>query len=227
MNKTDFFITGTDTGIGKTLVSCALIHALRQKGRSAIGMKPIAAGAENTPPGLRNEDALALINASNTDIDYRLINPICYKPAIAPHIAAHILKEKITTRPILSAYHQLKQHADTVIIEGAGGWFVPMNENSTLADLVIELELPVILVVGIRLGCLNHALLSQCAIQQAGVKFSGWVANIIDSQMPHIEENISYLENHLAAPRLATIPHQETPDYQFSSQFIDLNKIIH
>jgi len=205
-----FFITGTDTGVGKTLISCAIIHELIQQGHQVIGMKPVAAGAEQSLNGLRNEDALELMNASYSTLDYKLINPYCYEEAIAPHIAADLTKLPIDLKHILSHYQELRKHADMIIVEGAGGWLVPINAQQTLADLAIMLDLPVILVVGIRLGCLNHALLTQHAIKDSGLPLAGWVANIIDPDNPTIKENISYLTKHIESPLLGITPYQAT-----------------
>ena len=222
MSNNGFFITGTDTGVGKTLVSCSLIHKLQQQGHRVVGMKPVAAGAEPTEDGLRNEDALQMITASNTSLSYEAINPYCYQSPIAPHIAADEEKRPIEISVLLERYQDLKQQADCVIVEGAGGWLVPINENETLANLAVALQLPVILVVGIRLGCLNHALLSQAAIEQSGLPLAGWVANIIDPTNTKVNQNIDYLKNSLKCPHLGTLPYQTNPDARELAESLSL-----
>ena len=163
-----------------------------------------------------------MIAASQTNLPYALINPCCYEPPIAPHIAADLCNQKINIKDIISSYQQLRAQSDVVIIEGAGGWLVPINQQQTLENLAIQLQLPIILVVGIRLGCLNHALLTQQAIKQSGLTLAGWVANIITPDMPYIKENIHHLELTIQAPLLGTVYHQTPPDYAHSSQFISL-----
>ena len=185
-------------------------------------MKPVAAGAESTENGLRNEDALQMITASNTSLSYEAINPYCYQSPIAPHIAADEEKRPIEISVLLERYQDLKQQADCVIVEGAGGWLVPINENETLANLAVALQLPVILVVGIRLGCLNHALLSQAAIEQSGLPLAGWVANIIDPTNTKVNQNIDYLKNSLKCPHLGTLPYQTNPDARELAESLSL-----
>ena len=222
MSAHGYFITGTDTGIGKTLISCALIYKLRKQNVKTIGMKPIAAGADLTSQGLRNEDALMMIQAAQTSLPYELINPTCYAEPIAPHIAAKMSNHPINVETILKSYKQLQQEAEIIIVEGAGGWFVPLNDEQTLATLACDLTLPVILVVGMRLGCLNHALLTQHAIKSSGLTLAGWVANIIDPDMQHKDENIAYLTQHIHAPLLGRINFQENPCYMKTSESLRL-----
>ncbi len=207
-----FFITGTDTGVGKTVVAAALIHRLAETGRRVAGMKPVAAGCLRSPEGWRNDDALQLLAAGNIPLRYEEVNPFALPAAIAPHLAAREAGVKLSVAALYAHYAQLAARAESVIVEGAGGWRVPLNEQESFADLAVALKLPVILVVGIRLGCLNHALLSGEAITRSGVRLAGWVANIIDPTMERILENIAALETRLAAPRLATFPHLAHPD---------------
>ena len=155
-----YFITGTDTGAGKTVVSLALMHALQVQGKSVAGMKPVSAGCITTETGLRNDDAVQLQNASSVKLSYDVVNPYAYEPAIAPHIAAQAIGEHIALDKITTCYRQIASEVDIVIVEGAGGWLVPINDRETMADIARQLGLPVILVVGMRLGCLNHALLT-------------------------------------------------------------------
>lgn len=197
-----FFVTGTDTGIGKTTVSCALLHAFAAQGHKVIGMKPIAAGSENG----KWLDVEHLLAASNVSVSRQQINPYAFDLPISPHIAAQQSGTEIDLSVIHLAYQQLSEKADLVIVEGAGGFLVPINEKQNGADLVKTLNLPVILVVGMRLGCLNHALLTAQAIQAVGLTLAGWVANCIDPQMRVVAENIATLEQRLDCPLLGILP---------------------
>ena len=200
-----FFITGTDTAVGKTLVAAALTRALVAGGRRVVVMKPVASGAEQTAEGLRSADALELIAAANVSAPYEWVNPYCFLPAISPHIAAHESGVVIDLAPIRARFDALAGHADIVVVEGAGGWLAPITESAAMADLAMTLELPVILVVGLRLGCLNHALLTHESILARGAGFAGWVANGIDPAMERLPENLATLVRRLGQP-LATIP---------------------
>lgn len=200
------FVTGTDTEVGKTVISVGLIELFKQQGLSVAGMKPIASGCENTDEGLRNDDALALQQHANVDLAYELMNPYAFEPAIAPHIAAQQTATNIDINVLKNSYEQIQAQADTVIVEGAGGWLVPLNQTQTMADLAIALNLPVVLVVGIRLGCINHALLSVKAIQQSGLPLLGWVANHVD-QRSESDDIINTLKQNINEPCLGEIPH--------------------
>jgi len=202
-----FFITGTDTGVGKTLVSCALLAAIAAHGMKAVGMKPVAAGAEQAAEGWRNEDVIALRAASNVDAPPDEVNPYCFAPPIAPHLAAREAGVVIDHAVIAHSYAALTRRADVVVVEGAGGFLVPLAPRYDMAELGRRLGLPVILVVGIRLGCLNHALLTAAAIDARGLRFAGWVANHLESDMPRAEENLRTLEAELKAPLLGRVPH--------------------
>jgi len=171
------FITGTDTEIGKTFVSSLLIKILVEEGLQVVGMKPIASGARIIDGSLKNEDALSLMQASNVDADYKNINPYIFEQAIAPHIAAEQVGIEIDLEEIKNNFVQLKNKSDVVVVEGVGGWYAPLSDSTTVADLAETLALPIILVVGLRLGCLNHALLTAQAIRQSGLPVAGWVAN--------------------------------------------------
>jgi dethiobiotin synthetase len=201
-----YFITGTDTGVGKTLVSLALMHALQAQGKNVAGMKPVSAGCLKTKNGLRNDDAVQLQKASSIELPYDIINPYAYEPPIAPHIAAHQLGDQISINKIEDCFNPIASQSDLVIVEGAGGWLVPINENETMADIAVRLNLPVVLVVGMRLGCLNHALLTVESIQNNGGKLAGWVANQIPPNMDKSAENIDSLEHRISAPLLGLIP---------------------
>ncbi|MEO8410747.1 MAG: dethiobiotin synthase [Propionivibrio sp.] len=204
-----WFVTGTDTEVGKTFVTCALLHALRAAGRRAIGMKPVAAGVNEA--GL-NDDVEALIAAAATSAPRELISPYLFAPPIAPHIAAAEAGRAIDIESIVAACTQLRGMADTVLVEGVGGFCVPLGPEHDAADLAERLALPVILVVGMRLGCINHALLTQQAIAARGLKLAGWVANRIDPQMARFEENLAALKTRLPAPLLGVVPANSTPE---------------
>ena len=198
-----FFVTGTDTGVGKTHVVCALLHATRQRGFTAVGMKPVAAGVEADG---RNEDVVRLLAASSVTPPPEWANPFLYAPAIAPHIAAREAGRPIDIAAIRRAFERLRTLADMVWVEGVGGFRVPLDEKRDTADLARALALPVILVVGMRLGCLNHALLTVSAIRQQGLTLAGWVINRVDPHMSRYEENLDTLKAMLPAPFLGELP---------------------
>lgn len=205
------FIAGTDTGIGKTFVSCALLHALRQTGLRASGMKPVASGCERTPQGLRNEDALTLIAASDPQPAYDACNPYAFEPAIAPHLAAADAGMDIRLARIESAYAQIAMDAECVVVEGVGGWMVPLSESLDAGAIPRALKLPVILVVGLRLGCINHARLSARAIAADRRELLGWVGNRVDPAMERADDNLETLRRLLPAPCLGVLPHGIEP----------------
>jgi dethiobiotin synthetase len=209
---TSMFVTGTDTGIGKTTASCTLLHALRAHGLRAVGMKPLASGSEATPDGLRNEDALALLAASDPKPDYADLNPYALPLPLAPELAALDAGIEVALAPMLAAYARLSAQADAVVVEGVGGWAAPLATDLHQADLVRALDLPVILVVGLRLGCLNHAYLSVRAIQADGCRLAGWIGNGIDPGMDCIDENRGLLAARIPAPCLGWLPWQARPD---------------
>jgi dethiobiotin synthetase len=200
------FITGTDTGVGKTLVSVSFVKALVRHGLRVAVMKPIASGSEHTPAGLRNGDALALAEASNVIVPYAAINPYCYEPAISPHIAAEEAKIAVDVGVIKSRFEALAGSADFVVVEGAGGWYAPISKTQSMADLPKSLGIPALLVVGMRLGCLNHALLTKQAIEASGVELAGWVANAIDPKLERAAQNLASLERMLGSEPLAVFP---------------------
>lgn len=204
-----FFVTGTDTNVGKTLISCALLHGFSVQGKRVVGMKPVASGCNAKE---QNDDALQLRAAGNVAVSYGQINPYCFLPAIAPHIAAQRAGVEIQFSRITASYQELAAQADVVIVEGAGGFLVPLNAQQDSANLVRELNLPVILVVGMRLGCLNHALLTVEAIVTRGLTLAGWVANLIEPDMTMCEENIAALQQRISAPLLGVVPYDAKPD---------------
>jgi dethiobiotin synthetase len=209
MNK-GFFITGTDTDAGKTWISLGIVEALKQQGKKVGVMKPVSAGCEKTDQGLRNQDALLLQQHSNVELDYDSINPYAFEPAIAPHLAAASQGIRIDIETLYQQLQTIEQQSDCIVVEGAGGWLVPLNDFQTMADLAKRLQLPVILVVGMRLGCLNHALLSVAAIRATGLPLVGWIANQVSAEMDCLNENIATLQQMIDAPMLGQIPHLET-----------------
>jgi len=206
------FVTGTDTGIGKTVVSAALLAALNRAGGRAVGMKPVASGCRQTVHGWRNDDALALMAQSAGAADYALVNPYAFADAIAPHLAARAAGVEIRLDPILGAFAALCTNADCLVVEGVGGWAVPFSPTLMQRQLVQALKLPVVLVVGLRLGCINHALLSARAIAADGCRLIGWIGNRIDPEMERSQENLSTLQERLTAPCLGVLPFAQSPD---------------
>ncbi|MBV8341083.1 MAG: dethiobiotin synthase [Gammaproteobacteria bacterium] len=207
MSARGIFITGTDTGAGKTVIACGLVRALRARGERVAVMKPVASGARRTAAGLRNDDALALIEAAGTAAAYENVNPYCFEPPIAPHIAAKEAKVTVDLGMIGAKFTTLSTDADWILVEGAGGWLAPVNDRETMADVARHLELPALLVVGLKLGCLNHAQLSRVGIEARGGSFAGWIANAIDPEMPRRGENLAALAMLLGEPPLEAVPH--------------------
>lgn len=203
-----YFVTGTDTDAGKTSVAAGLLFAVKQQQFSTLAMKPIASGCAVTAQGLRNSDALALMAHSTVKLPYSQVNPYAFAPAIAPHIAAQEAGVELCVTDLdQAAQVVLLQQADFTLIEGAGGWRVPISTTEFLSDLAIALKLPVILVVGVKLGCINHALLTAQAIQSDGLELAGWVANVVDPHCARLTENLATLKQQMLAPCLATVPY--------------------
>ena len=206
--KFSCFVTGTDTGVGKTLVSSALLHGLSAAGLKTVGMKPLAAGAELRDGVLFNDDVAQLSAASSVQVPQELIVPFLLREPAAPHIAASLEHIAIDPSRLFSAYAQLADQAEAVVVEGVGGFRVPLTDDFDTADLAEKLQLDVILVVGLRLGCLNHALLTAEVIAARGLHLAGWVANEIDPAMPHQAANVQALRQRLAAPLIGVVPYQ-------------------
>lgn len=204
-----YFITGTDTEVGKTWCTLGLMVSLQQQGKTVVAMKPVASGCEPTAAGLRNDDALRLQAQASFPLPYDSVNPYAFEPAIAPHIAAVQSNRRIDIQTIKNNVDRLKQHADLVVVEGVGGWRVPLNEAESVADLANALDLPVILVVGLKLGCINHALLSAEAIRAAGCELYGWIANTVSPDMAAAEQNIQAVATRIGAPLLGVVPYQQ------------------
>ena len=208
MSPRGFFITGTDTDVGKTRVAAGLMTALCARGLRVVGMKPVSCGGIETEAGILNEDVLILQqHGSDPSLPRTLMNRYAFSQPVAPHLAAAMQHDTIDIGVIVDDLHRLEGLADVIVLEGAGGWEVPISDSETMADIARACELPVILVVGIRLGCLNHALLSSRAIADTGLPFAGWIANLIDLDARAVDENIATLQKRIPAPLLGIIPH--------------------
>lgn len=223
-----FFITGTDTDSGKTYTSCKILSAAKARGMSTAAIKPVAAGVSKTSQGLQNDDVLALAEQCTIALALSDINPVCFTDPIAPHIAA--AKEGVSLDAgniAVQCQKVIEMNADLTLVEGAGGWKVPLSNTETMADIARILQLPVILVVGMRLGCLNHALLSAQSILADGVHLAGWIANQLDPAMPVYQENLSTLISLMPAPMLAEIPWHDSMSPAIEvGEFIALEKIL-
>ncbi|HID44300.1 MAG TPA: dethiobiotin synthase [Chromatiaceae bacterium] len=217
-----YFITGTDTDCGKTLVTLGFMQLCLERGLKTAGMKPVAAGALLTHEGLLNPDALAIQGLSNPPLSYSAVNPYCYEPAVAPHLAAKMADQHIDLDIIRQQYDQLSASHEAVVVEGAGGWKVPLNSEHDMADLCQRLELPVVLVVGLRLGCINHALLSVEAILCSGQPLLGWIANHVDANMALAEDNIQTLKQRIKAPLLGRIPRLDQVSAETIATYLSL-----
>lgn len=219
------FVTGTDTEVGKTLISSAMLHALVRQGVRACGMKPVAAGAALRDDVLRNEDADQLIAAGNISLPSFVTTPYMFKEATAPHIAAAIDGVTIEGNTIMLAYQEVVASADAIVVEGVGGFCVPLNIGFDTADLAQHLALPVVLVVGVRLGCINHALLTVEAIAARGLPLAGWVANMLDPTMKFADENIEALTQRIAAPLLGRLPRLPQPSATIAAEHLNFTHL--
>jgi dethiobiotin synthetase len=217
-----FYVTGTDTGIGKTRSSAALLHALRARGLRAVGMKPVASGCDRVDGEWKNADALALIEASDPRPAYADCNPYALPLPLAPELAARDAGIDVELRSILDAHARLAASADAVVVEGVGGWAAPLSPTLMQADVVRALDVPVVLVVGLRLGCLNHALLGARAIAADGCRLAGWIANGIDPGMDAIEDNIAMLRERLPAPCWGRLPFDPAAEAAASSRLLQI-----
>ena len=227
MSRHVFFIAGTDTDVGKTTVAAGLLLSANRRGLSTAATKPVAAGCKVTPEGLRNDDALKLQAAMSLPLSYEQVNPVAFEPPIAPHIAAGYVGRRVAVSQLAGFCRGLlMQRADFTLIEGAGGWRVPLNPRETMADLVRELNTPVILVVGMKLGCINHALLTVEAIQRDGLTLAGWVANFHSGSMVAQEENLTALRDRIPAPCLGEVPQLSPATAEAVSDHINLDLVI-
>ncbi len=221
-----FFITGTDTDAGKTLIATALLHLAHASGLSTLGLKPVAAGCARVQGQWMNEDARQLMRASSGNPNYATVNPVALREPLAPHIAAEREDRQLCVAELLQHCQPLLDTADFVVLEGAGGWLVPLNATESMADLATGLGCPVILVVGLRLGCINHALLTAAAIAAAGLPLAGWVANQIDPDMAVAAANIETLRERLNAPLLGCVPYLATPSPMLAAKYLALPELL-
>ena len=217
-----YFITGTDTEVGKTYVTRLLLRQLAAQGLACAALKPVASGASVTPEGLRNDDALQLRQAASVKLPYEDINPYCFAPPIAPHLAAAQADAVIDLQHIAGIAQRVAAQVEILLVEGVGGWYVPLGTQTSVADLALRLAYPVILVVGMRLGCLNHALLSARAIEDTGLPLAGWIANPVDPDMAAFEDNLAALKTRIDAPCLGTLVRDASLDLRCNARAIRL-----
>lgn len=221
----NYFVTGTDTEVGKSFITAAILAKLATQNLKTLGFKPIAAGCEMTPDGLRNEDGLLLQQASSVDVPYELVNPVAFEPPVAPHLAAQQINQVIDTDVLTKTLDALRvMNLDLLMVEGAGGWRLPLGQGRYLSHWCAEHKLPVILVVGIKLGCLNHAVLTAEAIERDGLTIAGWVANHHEDNMPLRSENIESLKSLINAPMLGEVPKVET--HEQAGDYLDLSFVL-
>ncbi|MGE0971301.1 dethiobiotin synthase [Klebsiella sp. WOUb02] len=221
-----YFVTGTDTEVGKTVSSCALLQAANLRGRKSAGYKPVASGSELTEQGLRNDDALALQRHSRVALSYEQVNPFAFAEPTSPHIISADEGRPITVAALSAGLRELEKQADWLLVEGAGGWFTPLSETLSFADWVQEERLPVILVVGIKLGCINHALLTAQAVRQAGLPLAGWIANDVQPPGKRHREYLATLKRLLPAPMLGEIPWlEEASPREDLGRYLDLSAL--
>lgn len=217
-----WFVTGTDTGVGKTVAATALVYRLRAAGQRTAGMKPVASGCERTPEGLRNEDALALQAASDPHPDYADVNPYALEIPTAPQLAARAMGARVALPVLLAAHARLAARADAVVVEGAGGWLAPMDEGLDQSAFARAIAAPVLLVVGLRLGCLSHARLTARAIRDDGCAFAGWIGSSVDPDFAEREDYLAMLRDALPAPCLGVLPHAPGADPTRMAQRLSL-----
>ena len=211
-----YFITGTDTNVGKTWATIAIMQYFKNRGKSVLGMKPVASGCFMHEGQLKNSDALMIQDHASLLLDYHLINPYAYEQAVSPHIAG--VHNPVNFDKLLMGFEQLKNLVEVVVVEGAGGWYSPLHQHHSVSDLAKILNVPVILVVAIRLGCINHASLTQLAINQSGLDFAGWIAVATDPDMLCAEQNILTLKDRMDVPLLGVLPYRKQPDFNFFAE---------
>lgn len=219
-----YFVTGTDTEVGKTVASCALLQAANLRGLRSAGYKPVASGSEMTTLGLRNSDALALQHHSRLEMDYKTVNPYTFAEPTSPHIVSADLGEPIEAQVMSAGLRTLEAQAEWLLVEGAGGWFTPLSETLTFADWLVQEQLPVILVVGVKLGCINHAMLTAQAVRQAGLTLAGWIANDVVKPGKRHAEYMATLRRVMQAPLIGEIPwFAHAPEKEKTGHYLDLN----
>lgn len=221
-----FFVTGTDTDVGKTFIACALLYQAQTQGWSTLGIKPIAAGCDEKDGQLYNSDAEMLRHYTSIELDYKQTNPVALREPIAPHIAAEKINLALSASQLSQHCQSLEALADILLVEGAGGWLVPINSQETLADLARLLKRPVILVVGLKLGCINHSLLTINAIKACGLRIAGWVANTIDHDMLVVEDNINALTQRISAPCLGVVPFDHEHSIERAASYLNIEPLL-
>jgi dethiobiotin synthetase len=226
MQQQRWFITGTDTEVGKTVATCAFLQAAAAAGFTTAGYKPVASGSEMTALGLRNSDALALQANSSVSLDYRQVNPCTFLQPTSPHIVSELEGRPIALETLSQGLRQLEPLADWVVVEGAGGWFTPLNATQTFADWVAQEQLPVILVVGMRLGCINHALLTAQAVRHSGLTLAGWIANDVEETGKHHQAYVATLKRMLPAPMLGEIPYLQAHEFADHGRYLTLDALL-
>ena len=220
MNTQGYFITGTDTDVGKTCATIALMRYFKRQGKTVLGMKPVASGCTLQADELKNADALLIQENASVKVDYQLINPYAYELPVSPHIAG--VHNPVKLAIIVERFNSLKALAEVIIVEGAGGWYVPLNAQDDISDLASALGLPVILVVGLRLGCINHAKLSYQAIQLSGIACVGWIAVCVDPDLLNRDENIQTITAALPVPLIGVLPYQDELDFELLADQLTL-----
>ncbi|MDH5547346.1 MAG: dethiobiotin synthase [Gammaproteobacteria bacterium] len=221
-----YFITGTDTNIGKSIVAASLIHAMAQRGLKVAGMKPVSTGCFETENGLRNEDAELMMKYSNVELSYETVNPYAYLPPVSPHLAAKKVGQRIELDKITRIFSGISQVSDCVIVEGVGGWLVPLNDTETVEDLAVAMQLPLIVVIGTRLGCINHAMLTIDRIQKTGLEVAGWVANIMDRNIDYLPDVIDSLRLRISAPLVGIIPPYRMINPERAADHLSIQRIL-
>ncbi|MFZ7096034.1 dethiobiotin synthase [Luteimonas dalianensis] len=225
MSAASLFVTGTDTGVGKTLASAALLHALRARGLRAVGMKPVASGCDGTPDGWRNEDALMLQAASEPRPAYEDVNPFALPAPTAPQLAAREAGVEVDLETLLAAHARLAEGVDRVVVEGVGGWLAPLADGLDQSALAAALGAPVVLVVGLRLGCLSHARLTARAVEADGLRLAGWIGSGVDPVFDRSQDYLALLRDALPAPCLGVIPHLPEPDPTLATPTLDASPL--
>lgn len=226
MMKQSYFITGTDTGVGKTLITLATMESLKEDGLSVCGMKPVASGCDLVDEKLISEDAALIKRHGSQDLSLEIINPLAYENPCSPNIAAEIEGKPMDLGLVIQAYNKIQPLVDIVLVEGVGGWRSPCFSHHGMADIAKSLQIPAILVVGIKLGCINHALLSVECILRDNVNLAGWVANMVDPNFKYTEETVNYIKGQISAPLLGTVPYLTQIDYQRLHQYISVQNLV-
>ncbi len=221
-----FFVTGTDTGSGKTLASIMLMRAFKTAGQPVYGMKPVASGCMLTSAGLVSEDALQLIDNSSSRLPYALVNPVALASPCSPNIAAKLEGREVNTGQVLDAYQQLAKQEGVVIVEGIGGWRTPVFGQSGMGIIIKQMELPVVLVVGLRLGCISHALLTHESLKNENIEIAGWIANQVDPDYMYIDETVACLQDVLDCNLLGLIPYLDDPGLSKTGSYLNITTLL-